>query len=162
MTKPDLHTTPDVPDAPEEPTWPERTPLGAAWRGAVALAFNLAGIPAGAWLATKLAAYEPRLGGGPPVALALIMVVLLAGWLRARDLFLVATAWSNLIGTFGCCYLLGKGYISLTTPYLVNTTWAIVNASLLAIGSTAAVVTVVWGTVSGYRRPRPFTPKGDT
>ncbi|MEU6255319.1 hypothetical protein [Streptomyces sp. NPDC047043] len=161
MTKPDLPTTSDVPDAPEELAWPERTPLGAAWRGAVALAFNVVGIPASAWLGTKLASYEPRFGGGPPVALALIMAVLLV-WLRARDSFLVATVWSNLIGAFGCFYLLGKGYISLTDPHPVDSTWAIVNASLLAVGSTAAVVTVVWGTVSGHRRPRPFSPKGDT
>lgn len=147
---------------PATPTWPERTARGAAWRGAVVLLFTVVGIPVSAWLSTEFAAYEPRFGSGPPIGLALIVIVLLLGWLRARDAFAVAACWSLLMAGFAGSYLTDKGYVSLHHPYLRGSSLPTVSLSLLALGTAAAVVTVVWGTVSGHRRPRPFKPKTDT
>ncbi|MEV0639655.1 hypothetical protein AB0I77_32915 [Streptomyces sp. NPDC050619] len=143
----------------EQAAWPERTPLGAAWRGAVVLVFTVTGIPAAAWLATKLTPYEPRFGSGPPIVLGMIVVALFLNLLRARDWLVLAPLWSILTAGFAGSYVLDKGYVSLHRPYLTASAWPTVSMSLVGVGFAAAVVSVVWGTVSGYRRPRPFKPK---
>jgi hypothetical protein len=149
-------------DTEAEPaTWPRRTPVGAAWRGAVVLVFTLAGIPASAWLGTELSAYEPRFVSGPPIGLGLMVLVLYLGWLRVRDAFVIPTLWSVLAAAYACSYLLDKGYVSPHHPYPTGPPWPTISMSLLAAGTVGAVVTIAWGTVSGYRRPRPFQPKKD-
>ncbi len=152
MTEPVLPTTDQT-----EPTWPERTAFGAVWRGVVVLLFSLAAVPAGAWAGTKIS--EAQVAGVAMCVPALVVVALVVGWLRARDAFVVMALYGSLTATFACARLLGKGYVSSHRPYLADAFWATFAAAVTAVGCVVLVVAVVWGTVSGFRRPRPYKPK---
>jgi hypothetical protein len=140
-----------------EPSWPERSAAGAAWRGAVVLVLSLVALPVGAWFTTKIS--EPELAGIALSVLALVVVGLVVGWLRARDVFVILALYGSLTGSLACAYLLGKGYVSPHRPYVADASWARFAAAVTAVGFATVVVAVVWGTVSGYRRPRPYKPK---
>ncbi|MEU5957302.1 hypothetical protein [Streptomyces sp. NPDC047525] len=155
-------STPRDPEAVEatetSETLPARTPWGAIWRGGVVLAvLAVGGIPS-AWAGGKLAAYEDELVMGGAFPIAAVVGVLVGLWLRARNPFLVASLLGTLFAAIGGANLLQYDYVSRRPPYLADGNWALYGAVSVALGAATAVVSIVWGTVSGYRHPRPQPP----
>ncbi|WP_369248404.1 hypothetical protein [Streptomyces sp. R41] len=140
-------------------TWPHRTPLGATWRGVTVLSFTVVAVAASAWLGSKLVQYDDRAVTIPTGPVAVVVGALVGAWLRARNGFLGFAMIGSLVAAQSAAYLLHDGYVSLQRPYLAHSSWATYEASLLALGSAAVLVAIVWGTLSGYRRPRPFQDK---
>ncbi|MEU1202820.1 hypothetical protein ABZ446_42325 [Streptomyces sp. NPDC005813] len=139
--------------------WPHRTPLGTTWRGVAVLAFTLVAMAAGAWLGSLLVPYDDRAVTLPTGPVALAVGGLIGAWLRARNGFLAVGMIGSLVGSQAGAHLLHDGRVSLHPPYLAHSHWTTYEVSLLALGTVAALVAVVWGTVSGHRRPRPYSDR---
>jgi len=135
--------------------WSPRTPFGAAWRGTAVLAFAVVAIAASAWITSKLIPYDDRLASA---ALPAVLVVgaLVNVWLRARNVFLVVIAIGGAFGAPAGAYLIRGGYVSADSPHVaIPDNQATFLVSMLAIGAATVLVAIIWGTVSGYRHPRP-------
>ncbi|MFD4522688.1 hypothetical protein ACFWP7_01855 [Streptomyces sp. NPDC058470] len=152
MTQPtiQLDETPD--------TRSPRTPFGAAWRGAAVLVLVGVGMAVSGWLGSKVIRYDSELVTVFTGPLAVAAGGLVAGWLRARNGFLGCTMLGSLVGAQSVSYLLHDDYLSFQRPYLHLThgLLATYEVSSLALGWGAVLVAVLWGTASGYRRPRPL------
>ncbi|MGW6009098.1 hypothetical protein [Streptomyces sp. NPDC055210] len=100
--------------------------------------------------------YEDELAIGPTALVALTAGTLVSLWLRARNVYSVLAVNGTLLATLAGAWILDGGYASKASPYLaLDGTWSVYLASQLAVGATLTFAAITWGTVSGYRHPRP-------
>ncbi|MFF3765424.1 hypothetical protein ACFYYR_15240 [Streptomyces sp. NPDC001922] len=135
-------------------TLPPRTPRGVAWRAAVVLVVAACGITVGGWCGGLLMRFENEFATGPAFVAALPAAVLAGRWLRAGNGFLSGALLGQLLAALAVAELLHSHLVSAAPPYLQDSGWARFEGSLAAVGTAVILVSVVWGAISGYRRPR--------